>query len=90
MSLKPTLVLVPGSWHRPETWDKVIAILEKQQYKCVPVALPSTLGNTSVTYGDDVGAVRAVIEAEITQGRDVVLIQHSYGGFVGKFELPYL
>ncbi|KFZ25184.1 hypothetical protein V502_00316 [Pseudogymnoascus sp. VKM F-4520 (FW-2644)] len=84
MSDKPTLIFVPGAWHSTETWDKVSSLLEAQQYKCVPVALPSTAGNDSATFGDDVDAVRDSIAAETTLGHDVVVVVHSYGGAVGQ------
>lgn len=84
MSHKPTLVLVPGAWHNPSTWDKVATLMEAQQYKCVRVALPSTLSNPSATFSQDIEAVRSSIVAETTQGRDVIVVVHSYGGAVGS------
>jgi pimeloyl-ACP methyl ester carboxylesterase len=84
MSHKPTLVLVPGAWHSTDTWNKISSLLKAQQYKCVPVALPSTAGNASATFGEDIEAVRESIIAETTHGRDVVVVVHSYGGAVGQ------
>lgn len=84
MSHKPTLVFVPGAWHGPEVWNKVSSELEAQQYRCVRVALPSTLSDPSATFGDDVNAVRDAIVAETTRGCDVVVVEHSYGGQVGN------
>ncbi|TAQ90333.1 hypothetical protein B7494_g1354 [Chlorociboria aeruginascens] len=84
MSSKPTLVLVPGAWHTPETWDKISLLLEAQQYKCVRVALPSATSNPAATFGDDIKAVRDSIIGETTQGHDVVVVVHSYGGMVGN------
>lgn len=84
MSKSPTLVFVAGAWHSASTWDKVTSLLEAQQYKCVPVGLPSTQSDPSVGFEDDVRAVRDAITAETTQGRDVVVILHSYGGPVGQ------
>lgn len=84
MSRKPTLVFVPGAWHNPSAWEKVTSLLEAQEYKCVCVALPTATGNPSASFGDDVAAVRNAIVAETTQGRDVVVVQHSYGGQVGN------
>jgi len=85
MSHKPTLIFVHGSWHTPSTWDKVTSILEKKQYKCIAVSLPSCSSNDpSTTFLDDVLAVRNPIIAETTQGRDVVLVLHSYGGVPGE------
>jgi len=83
MSNKPTIVLVAGSWHRSETWDKVDSFLEKDGYKCLPLALKSASSNASATFLDDVTVVRDTIVAETTQGRDVVVVAHSFGGVVG-------
>ena len=84
MTSKPTLILVPGAWHSPSTWVKVATLLEQQDFKCVPVTLPSTTGNVSATLGDDVKAVRDAIQGETSKGRDVVVVAHSYGGAVGQ------
>lgn len=83
MSSNPTLVLVPGAGHSPSTWDKLTSRLEAHHYKCIAVALPSTASNPSATFLDDVTSVRNAILAETSQGRDVVLVVHSYGGAVG-------
>ncbi|KAL3421228.1 hypothetical protein PVAG01_07673 [Phlyctema vagabunda] len=84
MSPKPTLVLVPGAWHSIEMWNKVSSLLEAQQYRCISVPLPSTAGDISVTFGQDVRAVQDAIRAETAKGRDVVIVVHSYGGAVGQ------
>ncbi len=81
---KPTFIFVPGAWHRAETWDKVIALTSAKGYKGVAVALPSTLGNPAATFGDDVTEVQKAISAETSQGLNVVIVAHSYGGFVGN------
>jgi pimeloyl-ACP methyl ester carboxylesterase len=83
MSGKPTIVFVPGAWHSPRTWDKVASLLERQQYKCVSVALPSTASNPSATFLEDITAVRDSIVAETSQGHDVVVVAHSYSGIPG-------
>ncbi|EXJ70605.1 uncharacterized protein A1O5_06675 [Cladophialophora psammophila CBS 110553] len=94
MSSKPTLVFVPGAWHSADTWKKVSTILETEhQFKCIPVALPSTKSDPTATLLDDIEAVRSVVLAETTQGRDVVVVVHSYGGIPGQsairgFALP--
>lgn len=83
MSPNPTLVFVHGAWHRASTWNKVTSILEPKEYKCVSVSLPSCSGNPSATLKNDVDVVRNTIIAETTEGRDVVVVTHSYGGLVG-------
>ncbi|KAF2421522.1 alpha/beta-hydrolase [Tothia fuscella] len=84
MSSKPTLVLVPGAWHRKEVWNRVDSLLEKRGFKCVPVTLPSTTGSASVSFKDDLDAVQEAIKSETNKGRDVVLVAHSYGGHVAN------
>ena len=85
MSDLPTLVFVPGSWHKPICYDKIIKLLEaKHNLRCVPVTLPSTAGDPAATFKDDLDAAREAISGETTRGRDVVVIAHSYGGLVGN------
>ncbi|TGO08135.1 hypothetical protein BTUL_0224g00080 [Botrytis tulipae] len=84
MSHKPTLVFVPGAWHRAEIWEKVTSLLKDQHYKCIPIELPSTAGDATIGFGDDITAVRNTILSETKQGRDVILVVHSYGGAVGQ------
>ncbi|KAH7127397.1 Alpha/beta hydrolase fold-1 [Dactylonectria macrodidyma] len=86
MSSNPTLVFVPGAWHLPETWDRVTSVIETQHYKCVSVGLPTTI-SVSSNFSDDVNAVKDAIRAETTEGRDVVVVVHSYGGAVGASAL---
>lgn len=83
MSANPTLVLVPGAWHTASTWDKVTSLLEAQQYKCIAITLPTTTSNPLANFSDDFHTVRNAILAETTQGHDVVVVVHSYGGAVG-------
>ncbi|PKS05098.1 hypothetical protein jhhlp_008465 [Lomentospora prolificans] len=85
MSSLPTLVFIHGSWHTPTCYEKIIKLLqEKHELKCATVTLPSMSGNPAATFKDDLDAAREVISGETTQGRDVVVIAHSYGGMVGN------
>ncbi|KAM0720982.1 hypothetical protein Q7P37_003267 [Cladosporium fusiforme] len=85
MSGPPTLVFVPGAWHKATCYDRVIEPLrEKHNINCVAVTLPSTTGNAEATFKDDVDAVRTAIATETTAGRDVIVVVHSYGGIVGE------
>jgi pimeloyl-ACP methyl ester carboxylesterase len=84
MSSKPTFVFVHGSGHHAETWDKVATLLEAQGYKCIKTALPSNNGTPDFGFPDDVKAVQADIQSETSQGHDVVIVAHSYGGQVGN------
>lgn len=84
MSTKPSFILVPGAWHRAETWDKITSILEAEGYTCISVSLPSTMGNPAAGLWNDVMAIQEAIQSQTSQGRDVILIVHSYGGLIGS------
>lgn len=85
MSNLPTLVFVPGAWHKPKCYDKIIKLLEEQHHlKCIAITLPSTTGDREATFKDDIDAAREAISGETSSGRDVVVLAHSYGGMVGN------
>ncbi|RYP71288.1 hypothetical protein DL769_004725 [Monosporascus sp. CRB-8-3] len=84
MTSNLTLVFVQGAWYPVDSWNKLTSLLEAQQYKCVCVPSPSAQSNPDATFYDDVLAVRKAIEEETTQGRDVVLVVHSYGSLPGS------
>jgi pimeloyl-ACP methyl ester carboxylesterase len=84
MHEKPTFVLVPGAGHRPECWEKVSTLLTKKGYNSVSVTLPTTLGNSSASFKDDVKAAQDIVQAETSKGLNVIVVVHSYGGIVGQ------
>lgn len=85
MANLPTLVFVPGAWHKPTCYTKITKLLQaKHNLKCVSITLPSTTGNPDATFKDDVDAAREAISGETSRGYDVVVIAHSYGGMVGN------
>ncbi|KAH8669671.1 Alpha/beta hydrolase fold-1 [Tricladium varicosporioides] len=90
MSTNPTLILVPGAWHLPAYFSKIIPLLTSKSFTCIPFSLPSTNGTNTVTLLDDITALRTVIIGETSEGRDVVLVVHSYGGAVGASALKGL
>ena len=68
-----SIVLVHGAWADGSSWNKVIPILEDKGYKVTAVHLPLT------SPADDERRSTRAIER---QPGDVVLVAHSYGGFV--------
>ncbi|HEX5061174.1 MAG TPA: alpha/beta hydrolase, partial [Kofleriaceae bacterium] len=70
---KPSIVLVHGAWADGSSWDKVSPLLMAKGYNVVAVHLPMT------SPADDVAAVNRAIDR---MPGDVVLVAHSYGGFV--------
>lgn len=85
MSSKPTFVLVPGAWHRPEYFAQIRAYLSEQGYPSVAVTTP-TVGSDppATTMEVDITAVEAAVRKVMDGGDDVVLMMHSYGGGPGS------
>lgn len=85
MSSKPTFVLVPGAWHRPEYFTQIRAYLSDQGYPSVAVATPTVGSDPPATTMDvDTDAVEAAVRKVMDGGDDVVLLMHSYGGGPGS------
>lgn len=86
-STKPTLVLVPGAWTPPQSYHKLVTLLESPPYNYT-VRVPALASNNGAqppnTFEADVAAVRSVIEPLVAAGGEVVLLMHSYGGAVGS------
>jgi pimeloyl-ACP methyl ester carboxylesterase len=79
---KPTIVLVPGAWHKGSIYSPTASLLESHGYPTICLDLPSAGAvppNTS--FDGDVSAIRDCLTSLISQDKEVVLVSHSYGGF---------
>ena len=86
-SKKPTIVLVPSSFFPSAlVWHETIDILHKAGYDAIAVELPS-IGPPSTapakTMLDDAAQIHGIVEHLANNGKDVVLVTHSYGGVPG-------
>jgi pimeloyl-ACP methyl ester carboxylesterase len=72
-SMKPTIIFVHGLWADGSCWNKVIPSLLQQGFNVISVQNPTT------TLEDDVAATKRAIKLA---GGDVILVGHSWGGFV--------
>ncbi|KAL8737028.1 MAG: hypothetical protein Q9181_002092 [Wetmoreana brouardii] len=82
----PSIVIVPGAWHQPSAYEKFIASLESQGYAATATSLPSCDSQEPLTVScsTDATAVRTHILSQLDdEGKDVILICHSYGGIPG-------
>lgn len=70
---KPTIVFVHGLWADGSCWNIVIASLQAEGYEVVSTQNPTT------SLEDDVAATKKALDR--TQG-PVILVGHSWGGFV--------
>ncbi|KAK7740578.1 hypothetical protein SLS53_005423 [Cytospora paraplurivora] len=86
-STNPVLVLVPGAWTPPQSYHKLVSLLEGAPYNFT-VHVPALASNNGAqppnTFEADVAGVRATIEPLVAAGEDVILLLHSYGGAVGS------
>jgi pimeloyl-ACP methyl ester carboxylesterase len=73
MSKRPTIVFVHGLWADGSCWNKLINPLVDQGYEVISVQNPTT------SLEDDVAATKRAIDRA---GGDVILVGHSWGGFV--------
>src|SRR5262252_9450675 len=72
-SMKPTIIFVHGLWADGSCWNKVIPSLLEQGFSVISVQNPTT------SLEDDVAAAKRAIKLA---GGDVILVGHSWGGFV--------
>lgn len=79
-----SFVLVSGAWHTAQCWDATASLLRAAGHEAVAVALPSASANRNADFAGDLSAVRKAITAETEQGRNVVVVAHSFGGVVGS------
>ncbi|CEO59973.1 hypothetical protein PMG11_04620 [Penicillium brasilianum] len=81
---KTTILFIPGAWHLPDVFDDTRAALTVRGIPSAAVALPS-IGEEPPNKGlaDDTIAVRNEIERLSDEGKQVVVVAHSYGGMVG-------
>ena len=85
ISVKPTLVLIHGLWHTPNTYSKFTKSLRLAGYEVHVPRLPSMNEarppNTDLV--TDTESIRGYVESLVDAGRTVIAIMFSYGGQVG-------
>lgn len=89
---EPTVVFVHGAWHTPDQWDAVGAELDALGIQWVSVDLPSAGpdirerlnpdGSTATVLSSLPGDVAETVAVIEEQEGPVLLVGHSYGGFV--------
>jgi pimeloyl-ACP methyl ester carboxylesterase len=80
---KPTIVVVPGSFSIPPFYDIFVSQLSAHNYNVQVVSLPSVGGKTATNMTDDANAIQAMTTKIADEGKDIVLVMHSYGGIPG-------
>ncbi|KAH8815440.1 Alpha/beta hydrolase fold-1 [Xylogone sp. PMI_703] len=87
---KPEFVLVPGAWHSGETYKDLVESLSKNGYVAHSITLPS-VGTVPPPkdFLPDVKTIRDKIQSILDNGKDVILVVHSYGGVPGSEAMKY-
>ena len=82
---KPTFVLVPGAWHKPDIYSKVAGFLMKHGYPSLRPPLPSAGAMPpNMSFDEDVNGIRECLtKLVIEEEREVILVVHSYTGMPG-------
>jgi pimeloyl-ACP methyl ester carboxylesterase len=84
---KPTIILVPSSFCPSALlWDKTVDILRSSGYDTIAIELPTveppaTAPEKSML--DDAVPIHGVVEARANDGKDAMLVMHSYGEIPG-------
>lgn len=85
---KPTVLLVPGAWLRPSTYDALLNLLQDTGYPTLYASYPSLNPADPFTAhcaADSLSVREKVLLSLVeAQGMDVVLVMHSYGGIPGS------
>ncbi|KAF4548581.1 Hypothetical protein D9617_27g045490 [Elsinoe fawcettii] len=80
---KPFILVVPGSFSPASAYDALISLLRTSGYSALALQLPSTCKRypkEPATMAEDAAQIRTVVETLVAQGREVVVVCHSYGG----------
>ena len=79
---KQTVLIVPGGFTLPELYSDVITHVASEGYSVQALHLPSVGYKTNVpgTMQDDAAFIASEVSKHANDGKDVVLIAHSYGG----------
>lgn len=82
---KPTILFVPGAWHSPEGFNVVRSQLKTLGYPTDAVTHASIGEEPPVkSLADDAAILRAAIQKLADEGKQIVVVVHSYGGVVGS------
>ena len=85
---KPTILLIPGAWSHPSTYDVFISHLQHLSFPIAYVPYPS-LNPSHPAPTDAAHDVKTVLQKSLlpliqNEGKDVVIVMHSYGGVPGS------
>ena len=81
---KPVFVFVPGAWHTADTFDVVRQLMLSRGLASEAIALPSVGGPLEKGLHADIEHSKEILREMADAGRQIVVVNHSYGGMVGS------
>lgn len=86
-----TIVFVPGAWHNCDAFIDVMTKVEAKGHHCVPAPLKTNGAKPALKNNEaDVERIRNIVRPLVEEGKDVVMVFHSYGSLPGCDALPDL
>ena len=97
---KPTLLFIPGAWFKSSLYDRFLSLLRESSYPTICGSYPS-LGpvdpNTATALADRDFILEQHLLPLLEEGKDVIVLMHSYGGIpggaaardLGKVQIPH-
>lgn len=81
---KPIIVIVPGAFLKPHNYRLIIEPLRAQGYEvqAVPLAVAGDTVDANLDQYDDARVLLAELVPKLDDGKEAVLISHSYGSRV--------
>ncbi|KAG9497898.1 hypothetical protein J7337_010770 [Fusarium musae] len=82
---RPALVIVPGNFSLPRFWSAIQRLVEDKGYAVEVIPLQSSREvriDPAPGLADDVKEAQSLLNKHINQGKDVIMLMHSYGGMV--------
>ena len=85
---KPTILLIPGAWFHPSTYDVFISHLQRLSFQTAYAPYPS-LNPSHPAIANAARDTETVLQESLlalieNEGKDVVIVMHSYGGVPGS------
>lgn len=95
--LLPVVVLIPEAWHTPVHYSSFIDAMSSLGYAMACEQLPtgstetdSSESDNMAGFNDDVSMIYQLVFDLVSDGNDIVVIAHGYGGFVASEALTDL
>ena len=89
--MPPAIIMVPGATQKSEHYAPLATILTSRGFDTYPLTLPSVDRCESVKdFTEDVDLIHMKVSSLVDEGRDIIVVMHSYGGMPGSQALKGL